>query len=811
MGKMERTLPRLPGAVEPRRRALVFLVFLGASACFAQDFGLPNGAINYLGQGSLYNASYSHDGSRLAVSTGAGIWLYDTETYEASALLKTHSPFYGPRMVFAPGKRLLATSAGEGTISLWDATNGERKLILSGHGPIAFSPDGKLLATGGRGSTARVWNPLTGEELLVLRTSVSDIEFSRDGLTLVTGSAQARLWDASTGKELRTFEPSSGYAANVALSPDGTLLATHDWDDARPVIRIWDVETENQLVALSGHSREIRTVVFSPDGTVLVSGGVWGDQVFVWDMVSLSSTPRFILNNEPWTTDLEFLPGGLLAAGSRNVMRVWDVSTGDLRATVPVEDSILGDVFFDSYENQLAVGSTDGKAVHILDAQTYERQVGLGGYSRNLYGLGISPDGGTVTTIDGGSVLEFWDVETGELLTTADPNIKYHPPIHWSSDGTTVYVGASPAGSVGLLSPDGTMKAKLTGGDNTAIRRLVFSPDGETLATVSHNSRRAVLWDVWATQPRSSMTLNGTVYSLDFSPDGETLATTTNKDRSIVLWDVPTGTKSGSVGPVETHSRSLTYLPTGLLACAVENTTQVWDPQDNSRIAVWEHSEQVHCVKLSPNGDILISVAFGDVLRLWDAYTLEPLSTIQECNWHIPVAFTPDQSLMIGTRSLFSKNIMVWDTSSGTAVDSVGSHLERISDLRLSRDGSVLVSSSSIYGAETIVWDMSPFLSTSTAVELTGPGLTDRTVLLPNYPNPFNTQTQISYRLGAVGPVTLSVYNLVGQRVATLVDEFQEPGTYNVSLDGRSLGSGVFLVRLSWTHGADSRRILLIR
>ena len=74
--------------------------------------------------------------------------------------------------------------------------------------------------------------------------------------------------------------------------------------------------------------------------------------------------------------------------------------------------------------------------------------------------------------------------------------------------------------------------------------------------------------------------------------------------------------------------------------------------------------------------------------------------------------------------------------------------------------------------------------------------------LLQNYPNPFNGQTTIGYELPASSRVTVVVYNILGQRAATLVDETQDAGTHRVRWDardagGRPLPGGMYLCRMS--------------
>ena len=88
--------------------------------------------------------------------------------------------------------------------------------------------------------------------------------------------------------------------------------------------------------------------------------------------------------------------------------------------------------------------------------------------------------------------------------------------------------------------------------------------------------------------------------------------------------------------------------------------------------------------------------------------------------------------------------------------------------------------------------------------------------LYPNVPNPFNASTQITYRLVAPGPVRLEIYNVLGQLVHTLVDEFQAAGSYQVHWDARDqwgvpVAAGVYLSRLRYPGGVQTRRLLLLK
>ncbi|HGY55389.1 MAG TPA: T9SS type A sorting domain-containing protein [Caldithrix abyssi] len=84
-------------------------------------------------------------------------------------------------------------------------------------------------------------------------------------------------------------------------------------------------------------------------------------------------------------------------------------------------------------------------------------------------------------------------------------------------------------------------------------------------------------------------------------------------------------------------------------------------------------------------------------------------------------------------------------------------------------------------------------------------------ILFQNYPNPFNPATAIRYQLSVAGNVELAVYNLLGQKLTTLVNEGQTAGTYHVLFDGKGLAGGVYLYKLKVNRQVQSRKMILMR
>jgi hypothetical protein len=83
--------------------------------------------------------------------------------------------------------------------------------------------------------------------------------------------------------------------------------------------------------------------------------------------------------------------------------------------------------------------------------------------------------------------------------------------------------------------------------------------------------------------------------------------------------------------------------------------------------------------------------------------------------------------------------------------------------------------------------------------------------LAQNYPNPFNPSTTIRYALPQRSHVTLTVFNTLGQQVATLVNETQGAGYHDVRFDGSGLASGVYFYRLSAGPYVAAKELLLLK
>jgi hypothetical protein len=87
----------------------------------------------------------------------------------------------------------------------------------------------------------------------------------------------------------------------------------------------------------------------------------------------------------------------------------------------------------------------------------------------------------------------------------------------------------------------------------------------------------------------------------------------------------------------------------------------------------------------------------------------------------------------------------------------------------------------------------------------------DKFELSQNYPNPFNPSTRIKYQLSSISQVTLKVYDVLGNEVATLVNEEKPAGSYEVDFDASQLSSGIYFYKLQAGSFFETKKMLLLK
>jgi DNA-binding beta-propeller fold protein YncE len=243
---------------------------------------------------------------------------------------------------------------------------------------------------------------------------------------------------------------------------------------------------------------------------------------------------------------------------------------------------------------------------------------------RDVFGVGVSPDGQRIALASYGGDVKVLDTRTGRpILSLPREDSRLHA-VTFSPDGT----------SLATASRDGAVKVwDVATGQQVALPPLVgtypgfrcvaFSPDGRHLVAGSMD-RTVIFWD--AATGKVKHTCRGhtdPVYCLVFSPNGERLATG-SMDTTIRVWDTKTGKEI--LPPLTGHKSavySVAFSPDGKrLASGGGGSLKVWDATTGKEIlSLASHDSSVFAVAFSPDGHRLASDS-GDGVRIWDARPL---------------------------------------------------------------------------------------------------------------------------------------------------------------------------------------------
>jgi len=83
--------------------------------------------------------------------------------------------------------------------------------------------------------------------------------------------------------------------------------------------------------------------------------------------------------------------------------------------------------------------------------------------------------------------------------------------------------------------------------------------------------------------------------------------------------------------------------------------------------------------------------------------------------------------------------------------------------------------------------------------------------LSQNYPNPFNPSTKIKYSIGKAGHVELKLYNLIGEEMITLVEEYKNPGNYDVIFNAGQFPSGIYYYRMITGDFVSVKKLAIVK
>lgn len=554
-------------------------------------------------------------------------------------------------------------------------------VVQAGHSShintIAITSDGKLIASGGNDKSIKLWDAATGRLLRTLTGHLSDINslaFSPDASRLASASfdGTVRLWDIETGKTLYTLRSHvsldfSDWFDSVSFSGDGKTLAGAGRQD---YIMLWDSQTGKELRTLEGHERGVNSIALSADGRTLVS------------------------------------------ASSDKTIKVWDVTTGKARLSLTGHRDEVHVVAISPDGKRIATGggSLDGQ-IKIWDALSGKELYTFSqkGYPPKVNALAFSADGKTLASgAEDEKVIRLREVETGRELTPLELDYSGVRALAFSRDNKSL-VSVNSTNTIRLWDVEGWTQRRIFETRANKVETVSVSRDQKWLA--SGSGGRLILWEAASgREPRVLFedTLAG-VFSADFSPDGKLLAggigTSGTVSGQIIIYDLASGKALQTINAHEQPVATLAFSPDSRMIASGSGDKKIklWDAATGQALRTLEgHEGSIASVAFSPDGKILASGGWDNTVRLWDVRSGKELQTIRAAfNVATSVAFSPNgQTLVSGD---YNQYLRLWEVQTGKLVREWQGHEISVESVTFSPDGKIIASG----GGDNLIklWD----------------------------------------------------------------------------------------------------------
>ena len=788
--------------------------------------------------GGIWSVAFSPDGSMLASSSGAMVNLWDVTARRNTATLEGH----GGTVMFLHGGATLGVLDWNGALMLWDiASTPIRSLFqvhLGGGENVSFpatymdftSDDATLAA--GWGTTIELWDVVEGTLLTALdnETNIASVAFSPDDAILAVGSRGViKLWDVAAGGIGATLKGPSDWPYYLVFSPDGTTLAA----GSSKTITLWDMATGTELASVD-HFNEVHPVGFSPDGaTLLVSS---------WDAILLlevSTQGVSHLRGHTHATGVNSVAlspdGATLATGSLGVANLWDLMTGRISATIGHAAEVTS-VAFSPDGAILALGSYDD-TIRLWDVARGRDIDVFEGRSDGVLSMAFDPVGGVLAAGYQEGIIRLWDPASPWTITL-EGHMESVRSVTFSPDGAFLASGSSDQ-TLGVWDMGtGDRIATLEGHDGW-VNSVAFSPDGGTLAAGWANADR-----VWDTATWEEVAAPGRhshwVHSVAFSPDGATLAAGSG-DGTVVLRETETWRRIATLKGHTDRVNSLAFSSDSatLATGSRDGTALLWDltPRPEAlRIVSGDGQEGRLDALLADSLAVEVRDQYGHPLQgaqvtftvTAGGGTLTTETTTTDSAGRAATTLTLGGEPGPNTVEVAAEGLetMLFTATAEATPDFDGDGEVGFDDFFLFAEafgGSDprfdLDASGSVDFADFFLFAESfgqPARAKLMALARERIGLPDGPLLQQNAPNPFNSQTVISWFLLSPGPAHLEVFALNGQRVAVLASGHHKAGLHRFHWNGRDgrgrpLASGTYLYRLVTAREVWSRKLVLLR
>ena len=582
------------------------------------------------------------------------------------------------------------------------------------------------------------------------------------------------LWGLCRSDEQFKLTTQSQSFVNLALSPDGALLALRQEDGN---IDLWDWGTRQKTGTLTNRSWPL-AMAFVPKGKLLAAadGGTNDPTVNFWDVTTRQIVRT--IGQSSAVTSLAFSPNGewLATFHMEPRLRLWSVESGKMVKDIPAWEAV-------NTESRIPVFSPDGATLAIGEMNGRIRLLALPGGLTNLtsdpspgnavMALAFSPDGSILASGQGYSdgTVRLWDACTGASKGSLEGHRGWVSRLVFTPDGQTLY-SASADQTIRAWNVTQKKEIDLLRGHEGRLTGLALFPEGRTLVSCAEDGSVRV-WAV-KSKPRlpahAVLPLLGAPYGAPFTADSRRLITASLND-PVIVWDVATASELERIPDLGTNNLSVALAPDDRLLAVggLDGTIKIWDVAGRRRVKefrpqripvfalrFWDGGRTLLTYATVPHQQIKaqrwdveswVEIDFGQMdvseslamaqspdqrflavpsrtgVRLWDYATGELKAAFLSDKGAFMTAFSPDSRLLAAA---VSGGARVWTINPWRGVAAVSTHANPIISVAFSPDGQRLVTGGQVgMGLQPAlrVWDYSierDLISLKSVGEFTG-------------------------------------------------------------------------------------------
>jgi WD40 repeat protein len=502
------------------------------------------------------------------------------------------------------------------------------------------------------------------------------VAMSPDGTRLASPWRQGNwvrlaVFDATSGKRTVACEGHVGEIWSFAFSPDGTRLASGGQDETA---RLLDSDIGTLLVTFRGHASRVVSVAFSPDGTRLLTTSADGTAC-QWDVATGREVEPPYERHVGLVTAAAYSPDGrwVASAGSERTVRVWQARgqqdgavlhghTGNAIAVAFAPDGRwLASLSHTSALDFQGWRPSGDNTVRVWEADPQATLPVLRGHTGSIYPVTFRPDGRWIASGGWDNTVRLWDAATGA------PCAELHHP------GVVHGLAYGPDGKwlVTAIMTDNRLRfwdvatarlrreIELPAGK---LRSVTVRPDGRRLAASARvtDGHRLHVCDVES--GRSLFSTTGSVRA--YSPDWRWLAVVNADEKILVLLDGETHEIAAQFRGHEGSIRSAAFSPDvrRLATCSQDRTVRVWPIDGGACQVLRGHTDDVFAVTFHPDGTRLASAGRDRAVWLWDLARGEEVARLGgHTSFVFSLAFSPDGATLASGSE--DNTVRLWDTA----------------------------------------------------------------------------------------------------------------------------------------------------